>query len=148
LHDNPAVKIEIEIKQIDILLNTHKLLIDLCHTKIPDSTEIAAAGAILHSFYNGIEKIFLFIAKDFDKKVPSGEKWHRELVKQMNSQTDKRNKIISDAIKEMILHYMGFCHFFRHAYDFQLDWSLLKDNFINISKNWEMIKSELDLFLK
>lgn len=63
MHEDLIFKVENEIKQIEKLLSTHDSLIKLCKIKNPDSTEIRDAGSILHSFYNGIEKIFLFIAK-------------------------------------------------------------------------------------
>lgn len=37
----------------------------------------------LHSFYNGLERIFEIIARQLDPVFPSGERWHRDLLKQM-----------------------------------------------------------------
>ena len=62
--DKPTkAKIEYEIIQIDELLNKSKILITLCKKKEPDFVEVVAVGSILHSFYNGIENIFVLIAK-------------------------------------------------------------------------------------
>jgi hypothetical protein len=125
------LKINFEIAQIETLLKTHELLLQMCRQKTPDSTELAAIGTILHSFYNGIEKIFLFIAKDFDESVPGGEKWHRELIRMMAPSTKYRDAILSADILEIIIDYLGFRHYFRHSYDFQLDWGSLKEKTLN-----------------
>jgi hypothetical protein len=37
--------------------------------------------------YNGIEKIFLFIAKEIDKDLPDGTRWHRDLILRMCKNT-------------------------------------------------------------
>ena len=147
MHEQLIFKINNEINQIEKLLATHELLIKLCKAKIPDSTEIAAVGTILHSFYNGIEKIFLFIAKDFDKEIPSCEKWHRNLIMQLNKKTESRNEILDEKVKNIVLNYLGFRHYFRHSYDFQLDWDLVKDNFLLLGTNWAEIKQSIQNFL-
>lgn len=147
MHEELISKINNEIKLIDKLLNIHDSLINLCKIKIPDTTETAAAGTILHSFYNGVEKIFLFIAKNFDNKIPSGDKWHRDLIIQLNQVTDKRKAVINDRLKDIILNYLGFRHYFRHSYDFQLDWNLVKDNFLMLNNNWNEIKKAVKEFI-
>jgi hypothetical protein len=40
----------------------------------------------LHSFYNGLERIFESIARRFDPAFPSGERWHRDLLEQMGQE--------------------------------------------------------------
>ncbi len=81
MHNSTIKKVQFEIGQIDNLLDKYKILIDLLKTKKPDDIELAAIASVLHAFYNGIENIFLLIAKSIDKKVPSGIKWHRDLLK-------------------------------------------------------------------
>jgi hypothetical protein len=60
LHKDLIEKILFEIEQINKLLEIHNSLITLCRHKEPDSTELAAIGTILHSFYNGWKK-YLFL---------------------------------------------------------------------------------------
>jgi hypothetical protein len=50
-------KILSEIAQIDKLLELHQALIDGTIQKEPDTVELSALAMLLHSFYNGIEKI-------------------------------------------------------------------------------------------
>jgi hypothetical protein len=38
---------------------------------------MTALASVLHSFYNGLENIFLSIARHVDQQVPTGDRWHR-----------------------------------------------------------------------
>ena len=57
--------------------------------------ETAAACTMLHSFYTEIEKILKLIALDLDKKIPSSESWHRDLLSQMAAATEARPAVIT-----------------------------------------------------
>ena len=59
-------KITYEISQIDELIDKAGVLVSLCKTKEPGFIEITAVGGILHSFYNGLENIFVLIGKSLD----------------------------------------------------------------------------------
>jgi hypothetical protein len=65
LDKKPVVKIRFEIKQIDNLLKNAAPLISILKLRNPDFVELSAAGSVLHSFYNGIENIFIMILKTF-----------------------------------------------------------------------------------
>ncbi len=56
-------KITYEISQIDELVDKAQVLLSLVKNKEPDFIEITAIGGILHSFYNGIENIFVLIGE-------------------------------------------------------------------------------------
>lgn len=147
MHEELIFKIENEIKQIEKLLTIHDSLIKLCKIKNPDSTEISAVGSILHSLYNEIEKIFLFIAKNFDNEILTGKKWHRNLIIQLSKSTKNRKALLNENVKNIVLSYLGFRHYFRHSYDFLLDWNLIKDNFLMINNNWNEIKKAIYDFI-
>jgi len=108
---------------------TNCCLFDSTRNREPDSVEIAALATVLYSFYDGVEKIFLSIAKYVDDFVPVENKWHKALLIQMTKKTDKRNAVITSETISVLTEYMGFRHFYRHAYSFQLSWSKLKDLF-------------------
>jgi len=57
------LKIAFEISQIDELIEKSSVLLQKCILQEPDFIELNAAGAILHSYYNGLENIFLLIRK-------------------------------------------------------------------------------------
>lgn len=108
-----------EIEAVDPLLK--KLAI---HD--PDSIEVRAVAATLHAFYNGIERVFLLIARHVDETTPQGATWHRDLLSQMRYSSTHRDPVISNALAEELSEYLGFRHFFRHAYPMRLSWGLIE----------------------
>ena len=38
----------------------------------------------LHGIYTGIERLFQVIAKEIDLRVPTGDKWHRDLLGELD----------------------------------------------------------------
>ena len=56
--------------------------------------ETAAACAMLHSFYTEIEKILKMVALDRDRKMPSSESWHRDLLTQMAASTENSRAVM------------------------------------------------------
>lgn len=90
-----ADQVQFEIEQIDRLLATYADLLERIERRAPDIVEIAAIASVLHSFYNGLENIFLSIAKGVDQQVPTGSQWHRDLLLQIGQQTPNRSRIVS-----------------------------------------------------
>jgi len=62
--------VNFEIGQIDQLLKSYTDILYRVQEDTPDLVELTALASVLHSFYNGLEKIFLVIAKKVDKNVP------------------------------------------------------------------------------
>ncbi len=77
--------------------------------------ETAAACTMLHSFYTEIEKILKLIALDLDKKIPSSESWHRDLLSQMAAATGTRPPVISASLVTRLAELLAFRHLFRGA---------------------------------
>ncbi|MEW6687228.1 MAG: hypothetical protein AB1393_13665, partial [Candidatus Edwardsbacteria bacterium] len=109
--------------------------------------EITAIASVLHSFYNGVENIFLSIAKGLDENVPKGDQWHRDLLVQMTQRTPKRNHVISDEMAQKLAEYLGFRHFYRHSYSFFLKWDEVEKLVTPLQKVWMQLKRELSLFM-
>jgi len=87
--------IEEELKSITLLLPR----IETAWKKAAldsDDLYLDSVALNLHGFYAGIERIFELIAKRIDDSLPSGENWHRELLKQMTIDIKKvRPAVIS-----------------------------------------------------
>jgi len=97
---NKAISlIRFEIEQVNKLLESYELLIEKCKLSEPDLIEITAAASVIHSFYNGVEKIFLTIGKHIDNKTPEGHQWHRDLLKQMGGKTDVRENALYQKLR-------------------------------------------------
>jgi len=50
---------------------------------------------MLHSFYTEIEKLLTIIAREWDGKELSSASWHKDLLNQMATATEKRPAILS-----------------------------------------------------
>lgn len=76
-----------------------------------------AAALNLHSFYSGLEKVFLLIARHVDRQVPEGETWHRELLWQMEHDLPGvRPAVISEDTAGAMDVFRRFRHVVRNIY--------------------------------
>lgn len=141
-------KILFEVSQIDTLFEKADLLIQKCKITEPDFIDISAAGYTLHSYYNGLENIFLLISKNIDKTSFSSQRWHKELLDSMFLKNNMRNPILDEKFHETLLDYMSFRHVFRHSYGYVLDWNRLKPLFFSMSENWKEVKSSILSFVE
>jgi len=135
------------LQDIDDLLVTYGALFDSVKQKEPDVVELAALGTVLHSFYNGIEGVFLLVAKQIDKDVPSVPTWHQALLSQMVLSTEERMCVVSLEAATALASYMKFRHFFRHAYSFMLDWGRLAPLVEELHSVWATVRSEINVFI-
>lgn len=117
-----------EIEKIENLFKSFASLVYEVKDRNPTFIELNALAMFLHSFYNGLENIFKLIAKKLDEKIPSGERWHIELLEQMSKPVGKRQQLIlTNDTYERLKEYLGFRHFSRNAYSFDINWELMKD---------------------
>jgi len=147
LPDGIIKKIQFEISEIDEEISAYNPLLKKCKIKEPDFIEMTALASSLHSFYNGIEKIFIIIAKNVDNRIPSGQKWHNELLNEMKIDTKNRKSVISEASFNSLRKYLLFRHFYRHSYSWRLKWEEFSDLILNLEQLWENIKIEFDKYL-
>jgi len=94
--------------------------------------ETAAACTMLHSFYTEIEKILKLIALDLDKKIPSSESWHRDLLSQMAAATEARLAVITPALVTRLANLLAFRHLFRGASIALMRWVKLSPLVANV----------------
>jgi hypothetical protein len=142
------LKVEYEISQIDLLLNETAPLLKLVFVRVPDTVETAALGLFLHSFYNGIENILKFVVKEIYGKLPSGNKWHKELLDLCFIKNKDDNILFDEKLKDILDDYLSFRHFIRNTYTFKLKWERMEDLIMNINQNWNNIKSEITNYLR
>jgi hypothetical protein len=134
------------LEEIESLFQLYKKeLFDLERT--PNIVELTAFASVLHSFYNGIEKILLIIAKNIDESTPSDANWHRSILLQMTKENRSRKPVLSQEMKVELTKYLTFRHFFRHSYSFHLEWEELKKLVKPIHSVWKKFKSEILVFL-
>jgi len=99
-------------------------------------------------FYNGLENIFLSIAKGIDEDVPVGSQWHSDLLIRMTGSTENRGSVLTVETAQRLNDYLGFRHFYRHSYSFFLAWNKMEKLVTPLSEVWKQAKGELQLFLE
>lgn len=91
-----------------------------------DAAARALVAVELHRYYSALEGAFERVARSLDGHVPSGEGWHRDLLRQVSlSIPGVRDGLVAPAVAGELSHLLSFRHFFRHAYAVELDWSRL-----------------------
>ena len=87
----------------------------------------------LHGIYTGIERIFEVIATEIDLSLPTGNKWHRDLLDQMAvSIPHVRKEVITEETRTALDELRRFRHVIRSAYSFQLD----KQKVLNVANEF------------
>jgi len=139
--------LEFELDEIDNLMDLYREeLFEL--SREPNTVELIALAGVLHSFYCGVEKILLIVAKRVDKKIPYDINWHKTLLYQMAEENEYRKPIMSDISTDELLGYLGFRHFYRHSYSSHLKWSEMEHLVIHIQQTWENFKTEILSFIE
>lgn len=147
-HEKVIEDLESEIKRIEKLIENYAPLLKRVKTEKPDFIELGSLAMLLHSFYNGLENVFTRIAKEIDGKMPKGEAWHSQLLEQMTKPIGKRKQVVlSDNTCRDLEEYLGFRHFSRHAYAFDLEWQLMKDLVNRIEDVKERTLDEIKSFI-
>ena len=101
----------------------------------------------LQGIYTGIERIFQVIAKEIDLRVPTGDKWHRDLLEQMTVDIPNvRNAVITEETRLILDELRRFRHVVRSAYSFQLDKEKVLVIASQISNFHQVFINEIQLF--
>ena len=115
-----------EIDDLTSEINSVQPLLDKVFVSEPDAIELRALAATLHAFYNGVERIFVLIAKCYNELPTASHTWHRDLLATMATPTEARQAVISEPLRDELSQLLAFRHFFRHAYPMRLKWSLIR----------------------
>lgn len=113
----------------------------------PDDFTIGGFASYLHSFYNGVEKVFKLIAEYVDEFEPPDKAWHKELLKQMALEIQGvRPAVLTAELAAVLEEYLEFRHFFRHSYSFHLEWDELKPKAENLKPTFEKLDAAFQRF--
>lgn len=100
-----------------------------------------------HSFYNGLERIFELIARRLDPSFPSGEHWHRDLLKQMGQEfSGVRPPVLSNETIDSVDEFLAFRHRVRNLYTFNLEINRLQELLERLPTAWNNAKSDIENF--
>lgn len=139
-------RVQRDVALIDHLLAAYADLLLQVEQKPPDLVQMTALASVLHSFYNGVESIFIIIAKEIDDAVPTGDRWHRDLLEQMGMANEFREAVLPLPIQLQLQNYLAFRHYYRHAYSFFLRWEELRELVLPLSAVWDQTRTVLNQF--
>jgi hypothetical protein len=139
-------EVELELGELRRLLSEYEPLFLKLHANEPDSVEVLAIAALLHSFYGGIENIFKSIARGIDSRLPSGARWHADLLAAMRQSNEHRPAVIHTELAASLSDFLNFRHVFRHAYGFYLDWSKMSGLVADSGHVLDELEAELNAF--
>ncbi len=146
--DDLASQIAFECGQLRKLIDPYRPLLDRSARDEPDRIEAAAVGAMLHSFYGGVENIFKRITLAMDGQLPRGEAWHTQLLEAVASSGPRRGAVISPALMRRLKEYLAFRHVFRSVYAFLLTWDRMAPLAANCEETLRLLEQELEAFVK
>ena len=146
-----ALKAEIESDLDDlatVVREIREMVAALPSQEEPSRKDKAAFGAFVHSFYNGMENVLKRLAQEVDHSVPSGEGWHRALLRRMTIEVSGvRPAVLRPETAAALEPYLGFRHFFRHSYTFEIDWEKLRPLVGRVEGVFKEFKEDVGAFL-
>lgn len=136
--------ITFEEGQLDIVIEK----IEKLRKEEISEANVAALATYLMNFYNGLENIMKRCAKEYYKKMPKEDDWHKKLL-QLSCSPSNRGKIaiFSEHVVDRLYNYLIFRHFFIHGYGFKLDWDKMRSLVENAGELWNEIKKQLAKFV-
>lgn len=137
--ENLSKRITVELENIQSVL-----------TKIPSSNSLhkfnpleqVGIAALILSFYNGIENVIKQIVVSKKIAIPSGDRWHKDLL-----DLSLMHKIISKATYTALAKYLTFRHFFTHSYAYEIDPDRLEVLVKDINKTYNSFTISIKKFI-
>lgn len=143
------VEIKSDLTDLEPIVQEIEATLKDIGSSTPTHRDKAALGSFLHSFYNGIENILKRLAEEIDHSVPVGEQWHRALLKRMEQGVENiRPRVLRSETVDALEPYLGFRHFFRHSYTFEIDWQKLEPLVENIASVFKEFCSDIENFFR
>jgi len=109
--------------------------------------EAAYLALELHRYYTTVEAIFERIARQLDRRLPTGDGWHKALLRQMTMVVDElRPAVIGTEVATELGALLSFRHFLRHAYAVELELSPLEGHRRRVERVHPLLRGELASF--
>ncbi len=100
----------------------------------------------LADVYRGIENIFLRIAREVDMHVPTGSRWHKNLLAQMVEQRPERPPVISENTSLQLEKLLEFRHKVTNIYGRELVYEKTIEHAKSINELFTTVSQELNAF--
>ena len=148
IYEELVERIRGEASDLDRLVKRALMAWNQCK-KISDQQEvyIDSVALNLHGFYSGLERIFELIARHVDESIPSGDLWHRDLLKQMSQeQKDLRPAVIGTGNFSSLDELRRFRHLVRNVYTFNLVPEKVEPIVSDLPALWSKVQAEILAF--
>ncbi|MCS6936253.1 MAG: hypothetical protein NZ610_01725 [Candidatus Bipolaricaulota bacterium] len=89
---------------------------------LDDPVYLESLGYQLHNLYSAFEDLFKIVAEFFENRIAERAEYHRELLRRMKIPIETvRPALLSEESYRLLDNLRAFRHFFRHAYEAELD---------------------------
>lgn len=97
--------------------------------------------------YSALEDLFKQIAKSFENHIQNLSSFHKELLLRMNMEiANIRPAVLSKPSLLLLDKVLSFRHFFRHAYDCELDEHQLRELQTKLQNEFGQVERDLQAF--
>jgi hypothetical protein len=87
-----------------------------------DPAALALEAWAVHGWYTALESLLERVARQLDSEVPTGDRWHRELLAQATVEVPGvRPAVVPAELRADLEELLAARHFLRHAYGLELD---------------------------
>ncbi len=100
----------------------------------------------LADVYNGVERIFERIAREVDTAMPTGSRWHKDLLAQMTTQRPERGPVISEGTSVQLEGLLEFRHKVNNIYDRELNYEMTEPHAKSIDALLADVSQDLKTF--
>ncbi|RKU07997.1 hypothetical protein C6503_23755 [Candidatus Poribacteria bacterium] len=100
----------------------------------------------LADIYRGIENIFLRIAREVDRHVPTGSRWHKNLLAQMTEKRPERPPVISENTSLQLEDLLDFRHKMNNIYGKELRYEKTMPHAKSIDELFASVSQDLNTF--
>lgn len=140
--------IESELAMMRRLLDSFADLLVSAREGDPCLRDMAALATVIHSFYNGAERVLKTINDLLDGETLRSESWHSRLLDSMARPATHRGPVLSDTLAARLRKYMEFRHMFRHAYAMEFQWRKMEHLVVGIEEIFRDFEREIRAFLE
>ncbi len=113
----------------------------------PTDIEIYGVGAVLHGYYNTLERCLERVARGLNSGPPEGPDWHRLLLRAMAlDKPGHRPRLFDETTASELARFLGFRHLFRHLYVLDLRWDEIRLLLVALEPLHRTLDSQLATF--
>lgn len=114
----------------------------------PDPTDVMAIAGFLHHVYTAMESMHERIVREVDRRSPTGDRWHSELLALMGIElAEVRPAVLGEMTRAHLSRLLRFRHFFRHAYRIDLLWLEVRPLADDVVQIAAMHRADMSAFL-